>query len=213
MQYMRRSAIPVPFLMNSFFVYDSRFQLPARPFFVVLAWSDASRVSHHAIYRLPGDETCAFADASIIFIPSLVHFVPAHHSLPHPFCLIGSFLCAIENSSGRAGGVSLSLVPQMSPEGAVGMTTVLAGNVECESLFLISRGSGPPQSLSNSAAARTPEAYHVEPPGSEAAAAHPKVFAAASTSSAVPTSAWSQSSYGSKVRHSPLPGPLWSVFS
>ena len=102
----------------------------------------------------------------------------------------------------------------MSPEGATGVTTVLAGNVECESLFLISRGSGPPQSLSNSAAAPTPEAYHVEPHGSEAAAAHyPKVFAAASTPSVVPTSAWSQSSYGSKVRRSPVPEPLCSVFA
>ena len=79
---MRRSAIPVPFPVSSLFVYDCRFQLPARPFFVVLAWSDASRVSHHAIYRLPGDETCAFADALIMFIPSRVNFVPP--TIPSP---------------------------------------------------------------------------------------------------------------------------------
>jgi hypothetical protein len=95
----------------------------------------------------------------------------------------------------------------MSANGATGETKVLASNVECEGLFLISRGSGPLQPLSVSEAVRTPEAHHVEPHDAPAAAAFPKTFLVPSTPPAVPASAWSQSSYGSKVSLTRCPCP------
>lgn len=138
------------------------FHLPARPFFVVLAWNDSSRVLHHAMYRLPGDENC-------------------------------SFLCAIESGSGRADGVGLSLVPQLSVDTA-GKVKILAGNVECESLFLISRGSAIPRPQFADAAG-SPPAYSSCSKTISATAI--KAHADPSIPPSIP-STWSQSTYGSK---------------
>ena len=119
------------------------------------------------------------------------------HRLPLNLRDSGSFLCAVENGSGRAEGVSLSLVPQSCVDcGASRIgSRALAGNVECESLFLISRGTALPHSWCADSSASSA----VQTPGGQAAVDGAKDCADSFMPPSVSSFACSQSSYGSKV--------------
>ena len=89
-------------------------------------------------------------------------------------------------------------MPQLSVDSTTGKVKALAGNVECESLFLISRGSELPRPLFAKTAVYNP-AYPLCGEAAAAEAATIKAPLDSSVSPVIPSLAWSQSSYGSKV--------------